>query len=64
MHDPELFDIYHVSLYFPSGTDKRSGDAARAALDELPFPEVLEKSVRTLFATIPSLASLAVTVDA
>ncbi|MCE9564280.1 MAG: hypothetical protein K8U57_19730 [Planctomycetes bacterium] len=63
MPDLVRFDNIPIALWIPRDTDDAVADAARAALDEPAFLASFTSTIRQLFATIPALAVLSVTLE-
>jgi hypothetical protein len=58
-----MLDAFQVQLFLPAGTDDAVADAARAALDEPPFTELVRDTVNQLLGTVPALAVLTAVVE-
>ena len=63
MSDPVLFDSFQIQLFVPAGLDDVVADAARAALDDPPFPERVRDVVTQLLGAVPALAVLTAVVE-
>lgn len=63
MPDDVLFDAFQVRLLLPAGTDDAVADAARVALDEPPFTDLVRDAVTRLLRTVPALAVLTAVVE-
>jgi hypothetical protein len=60
MDEEILFDVVHVYLIRPAGTDERVAEAARAAVDAPDFLERVRGAVAALLAADPATAPLVV----
>ena len=63
MSDPVLFDSFQIQLFVPAVTDDAVADAAHAALDDPPFPELVRDAVAQLLGTVPALTVLTAVVE-
>ena len=63
MPDAMMLDAFQVQLFLPAGADDAVADAARAALDDPPFPELVRDAVTRLLGAVPGLAVLTAVVE-
>ena len=61
--DPVLFDSFQIQLFVPAVTDDAVADAARSALDDPPFPELVRDVVTQLLGAVPALTVLTAVVE-